>query len=325
MAARAATTTMVMLLAASAATLSAASEKEARVTVIVRDVNLLPEDAKPRPAVLNEKVQEDTGVRTGNESRSELTFTDFTITRLSANTIFSFNRAGRNVHLNSGAMLLRVPKDSGGASMRTDACSVAITGTTVVLQATRLGRNKLYVLEGHARMALNKRPNDWSTVGPGQMLDVPPGANQLPAVQDFDVNEFMKSNPLITDFPPLPSRDLIYASTSGPGRVYPSTPVSGGPSPPSPPFIRIPIIGGGGIVSGGNPTGPDGGKTGVDGGKSGTGGQKIPKRPRPPIVKATPTPTPVIGRKIGPGYGKANGVTTLAKATPTPRPRKRRH
>ena len=75
------------------------SKKEARVTQVIRDVNLLPSESSPRPAVINERVSEDTAVRTGDASRSELTFADLTLTRLGANTIFSFDHAGRNARL----------------------------------------------------------------------------------------------------------------------------------------------------------------------------------------------------------------------------------
>jgi len=54
--------------------------------------------------------------------------------------------------LSGGSVLLRVPKDSGGARLSTPAVSVAITGTTVTLEATRAGRNRLTVLEGGARL-----------------------------------------------------------------------------------------------------------------------------------------------------------------------------
>ena len=74
----------------------------------IRYVSLLGFDA------VNDKVREDTSVRTGGESRSELTFADLTIARLGADTIFSFNKAGRDDQLDGGSVLLRVPKNSGG-------------------------------------------------------------------------------------------------------------------------------------------------------------------------------------------------------------------
>ena len=58
---------------------------------------------------MNDTVQEKTAVRTGADSRSELTFTDQTLARLGANTIFTFNEGTRNLNLEGGVMLLRVP------------------------------------------------------------------------------------------------------------------------------------------------------------------------------------------------------------------------
>lgn len=64
-----------------------ATLKEARVTLVVQDVRLLPSNAAPRPASVNDPVRAGTAVRTCTQSRSELTLTDLTITRLGANTM----------------------------------------------------------------------------------------------------------------------------------------------------------------------------------------------------------------------------------------------
>src|SRR5205085_1714126 len=56
--------------------------QQARVTQVVNDVKLLPNLAAPRPATVNDEVMQDTAVRTGTDSRTELTFKDLTITRL---------------------------------------------------------------------------------------------------------------------------------------------------------------------------------------------------------------------------------------------------
>ena len=233
---------------------------EAHVTKVVRDVKLLREKAKPKVANVNDAVRDGTAVRTGDASRSELTFVDLTIERLGANTLFSFNHGGRNVQLEGGSMLLRIPKDSGGASLSTSAVTVGITGTTVILESSRKGRNRLFVLEGGAKLWLNKNHHESVYVHGGQMEDVPPGATKLPPPVPIDLNDLMKKNPLITDFPPLPSRDLIARTASNPP-VYQGQPVGGaGPGPVVivPPFIGpigIPI--GGGANPGGhnNPVG----------------------------------------------------------------------
>ncbi|MDQ3545935.1 MAG: hypothetical protein M3429_05375, partial [Verrucomicrobiota bacterium] len=59
----------------------AAQLKEARVSQVVRDVKLLPQQAAPRAAAIRDEVREGTAVRTGIESRAELTFTDETLAR----------------------------------------------------------------------------------------------------------------------------------------------------------------------------------------------------------------------------------------------------
>ena len=96
---------------------TAAQLKEARVTQVVKDVKLLRTQTAPRPAAVSDEVRDGTAVRTGVDSRAELTFTDQTLARLGANTIFSFKEATRKVDLASGAMLLYVPKNVGGAKI----------------------------------------------------------------------------------------------------------------------------------------------------------------------------------------------------------------
>jgi len=265
-------------------------KKEARVTQIIRDVKLLPAESAARSAVVNDKVQEGTAVRTGDESRSELTFVDLTITRLSANTIFSFNKAGRSVQLDSGAMLLRVPKDSGGARMTTSAVTVGITGTTVILESTRAGANKLIILEGGARLTLNKYPSESAYIRAGQMLDVKAGATKLPPPVNVDLNHIMKTSPLIADFPPLPSQDLIIAAAQDQNpRVYQSQPVDNQTAGPGPIVTRWtpPMLG---------PTRPSGTRpsgTKPSGTTQGVG--------RPGATKPKASPTPPPRRKPSPG------------------------
>jgi FecR protein len=241
------------------------AEKDARVTRIIRDVKILPPDSAAQPAVLDQTVAENMGVRTGNRSRSELTFADLTITRLGADTIFHFNRAGRSADMASGSMLLRVPKNSGGATINGSAVTVAIAGTTVIFEGNRAGHTKLIVLEGGARARLNKYPKHSQYVRAGQMLDVKAGATRLPRPVNIDLRRIMKTNPLITDFPPLPSQNLIFAAIrdqqSGRGAepVYPSRPVSG--PPPRSIFGGSVSFGGGGRVHGRThrrPSGPGG-------------------------------------------------------------------
>jgi len=189
--------------------LTAAERKEARVTQVVRDVRLLAPHVAARPARLNEVVTDGSAVHTGADSRAELTFADLAITRVGANSIFSFDQDGRNVSVESGAILLRVPKGSGGARIRSSALTVGIAGTTVMFESRPRNYSKLIVLEGSAQAWLTKHPGKKIAVHAGQMFIVRPGAEHLPEPVDIDENLILRSAILITEFPPLPSLDLM--------------------------------------------------------------------------------------------------------------------
>jgi mannose-6-phosphate isomerase-like protein (cupin superfamily) len=188
----------------------AESLKEARLTQIIKDVKLLPGGAAPRIAVVNDEIRGGTAVRTGVDSRTELTFTDLTLTRLGANSIFSFNQATRNLDLGEGAMLFQVPKGSGGATIKTASVTAAITGTTGV----NINQGTTYVfliLEGHALVSRTGHPEDSVEVLAGQMLTGKAGEPLGHPVQ-FSILKFMNSYVLIVGFPtPLPQGvlDLI--------------------------------------------------------------------------------------------------------------------
>jgi FecR protein len=107
---------------------SAADLKEAQVTQVIQDVRLLPSNASPRPATVNDNVRQGTAVKTGVQSRSELTFKDQTITRLGEKTIFSVGEGARTIDLGRGQFLFYVPKNSGGAKVKTGAVTAAVTG-----------------------------------------------------------------------------------------------------------------------------------------------------------------------------------------------------
>ena len=126
--------------------LATAAQQQARVSQVIQDVRLLEAHGAPRPAVVNDEVNQGMGVRTGVESRAELTFTDLTITRLGANTIFSFKQGARELDLTSGAVLLQVPPDKPAVKVNTSAVTAAVTGGTALLATGP--PTKFMVLEG---------------------------------------------------------------------------------------------------------------------------------------------------------------------------------
>src|SRR5256885_2860475 len=116
-----------------AGTIGAQQLNEARVTQIIKDVKLLPGQATPRPAVVNDEVKDGTAVRTGVDSRTELTFADLTITRLGANTVFTFKGGTRDLNLTSGAILIQVPRNGAEVKVTTAAVTAAISVGTALI------------------------------------------------------------------------------------------------------------------------------------------------------------------------------------------------
>src|SRR6266446_1022831 len=199
-------------LIAVAASASAAQLKEARVTQVVNDVKLLPGQAAPRPAVVNDNLRSGTAVRTGADSRTELTFTDLTLARLGANTIFSFNEGTRTLDLGSGAVLFQVPKGAGGAKITTAAVTAAITGTTGIGEfhpattSNALPFSKWLCLEGRFHLYL---ANGQSVeLGPGKIVTT--DGKSFSKVMDFDIGQLVKTSLFFIGFDkPLASLDLI--------------------------------------------------------------------------------------------------------------------
>src|SRR6266487_2558263 len=185
--------------------------KEARVTQIVNDVKLLLQQAAPRPATVSEVVRTGSAVRTGTQSRSELTFPDLTITRLGANTIFSFNEGTREMNLADGAILFHVPKGQSGATIKTVGITVAITGTTGIGEYhPATARNphlfsKWLCLEGTFRVIL---ANGQSVeLGPGKMVTT--DGTSFSKVSTFDIAKLVATSLFFTGFDtPLP-RDVL--------------------------------------------------------------------------------------------------------------------
>src|SRR6266540_540710 len=182
--------------------------QQARVSQVIQDVRLLEAQGAPRPAVVNAKVTQGMGVRTGVESRAELTFTDLTITRLGANTIFSFKQGARELDLTSGAVLLEVPPKAPAVKISTSAVTAAVTGGTALFATGP--PTKFMVLEGIGTFYPAGHPERAVTVHSGEMMMMTANG-RMTKPEKFDVKLVVETSLLIQDFPPLENLPLIQA------------------------------------------------------------------------------------------------------------------
>ncbi len=232
--------------------------QDAQVTRIIKDVNVLGGNKASRPATLNDRIGPGTGVRTGAESRAELTFGDLSITRLGENTVFSFNEAGRTVQLGSGAVLVEAPPSSPGINVRTAAFTAAVSGGTGLIEFHLGGVSKIVILEGQGN--ITGKDGLVFILPAGKMVTMTPDGKFSEPVS-VNVQKIMGSSKLITDFAELPNAALIYeviqqqlGSANNPNGQPPhdstidstivrndAAPV-GGETPPPPPPSQYPVI-----------------------------------------------------------------------------------
>lgn len=170
---------LAMLCAGGLLASAQAALKSAKVSDYKGDVTLSQGGATAQPVKINSAVTPSDVVRTGAKSLAELQFNDNTLTRLGANTIFSYSPKNREFQVESGTALLQVPPGLGGAKIQTAAVTAAITGTTVMVQKLPSGVVKLLVLEGTMNATL-KGSNQMRSLKAGQMLIIPPNVNSLP-------------------------------------------------------------------------------------------------------------------------------------------------
>jgi hypothetical protein len=191
--------------------LEAASTNEARVTRVKNQVQLRNSKNIARSASVNDIVREQTIVRTGNGSCGEVTFSDQTVVRLAARTAFDFNQGTRGLNLGEGAVLVQSPKEANGATIHAGSVAAAVAGTTVMIEY-HAGFYKFLVLEGTARTYRPGHLGDSVLVRPGQMVFGNP-ESALSDPVDVDIERFMKTSRLITDFPRLGSVKSIVAES----------------------------------------------------------------------------------------------------------------
>lgn len=184
---------------------------EAHVTRAVNDVLLVSSDAVPRRASVNDHVDARTTLRTGRDSRAELTFADQTVVRLVANTAFDFKDGTGNLNLSEGALLFQVPKEAKGVKVHAGEVAAAITGSTVMFEH-HPGMYKFLVLEGTGRLYRPGHLGDSILVYAGEMVIGNPNSPVSDPV-DVDIGRFLKTSRFIIDFPPLSSATLMVAES----------------------------------------------------------------------------------------------------------------
>lgn len=182
--------------------------KQSKFTQVVNDVRIISTaDSSAHAAAVEEIFAMPNVIRTGADSRAELVAEDRTITRVGANTVFSFDEANRTINLEKGSLLFNSPKGKGGGTIRTGAATAAVLGTTIIVSTTADGGFKVLVLEGRAEVRFLNGLRQRLTAG--QMTFVQPGGAAGPVIF-FRLDEQVGSSFLVNGFEhDLPTLDFI--------------------------------------------------------------------------------------------------------------------
>ena len=189
---------LLLALAGLALPLHAASLTESTFTEIINEVNTLSAAGDATTAKSGDILKAPQRVRTGPQSRAELTAPDQTITRVGANTVFSYADSGRTLNLEQGSLLFHAPKGLGGGTIKSGGAAAAVLGTTVAVSATTGGGFKVILLEGKGKVTL---PNGNSvTLKAGQEVFVLPGGTEFSKVFNINLDKLVGGSLLVKGF-----------------------------------------------------------------------------------------------------------------------------
>jgi carbon monoxide dehydrogenase subunit G len=185
---------------------------ESTFTEIIQEANVVTATNKGgAPARTNTLFKVPDLVRTGQESRVELTAKDQTITRVGASTTFTFAASGRDILLKKGGVLFHAPAGAGGGAIKYRGSSAAVLGTTMIGEVLPDGRFKVLDLEGSVKVFLSS--GEFVTLKPGQMVIVSADGGALGETMDFNLGELVARSQLVVGFShPLSSMPLIEAA-----------------------------------------------------------------------------------------------------------------
>ncbi len=195
---------------------------ESSFTQVINDVKVMAMPAKAvKMAKLAEPFKAPDLLQTGADSLAELTAVDKTVTRIGANTVFSFDPKGRSIRLEKGSVLFHSPTGKGGGTIRTGGASASVLGTTIVVVTTVEGGFKAIVLEGKGEVRL---PNgDFRILRAGQLVFILPGSKTFGPLLNVNLDKLVHGARLVNGFEAkLPSLDRIEVEVASQNRLIES-------------------------------------------------------------------------------------------------------
>ena len=189
----------------------AANIENSTITQVVKDVSVIEAASKSKKsAQVNARFGVPDIMKTGPDSRAEMIAADQTVTRVGANTLFSFEPQKREINLQKGSILFNSPTGKGGGTIKTAAATASVLGTTLIVATTQTGGFKVLLMEGHGVVKTPK--GRFRSLRAGQMVYALPGGD-LSGVLTFQLGEQVGASQLVKGYKKeLPSLAKIEAA-----------------------------------------------------------------------------------------------------------------
>lgn len=161
-------------------------------------------------AVLNDKIESDAQVGTGEQSMVELSLDDKSITRIGANALFSFVKQERLVKCDKGTFLVSKDPETETITVTTGSVTAAVNGSTVMFDV-KDDATHIAVAETTTGVVVTDKNGKSMTLQSGEGISATPNGMTSSTPRSVDVKDLTSSSPLFTEkgLAPLANDALI--------------------------------------------------------------------------------------------------------------------
>ena len=160
-------------------------------------------------ATLNDKVESNTQVGTGEQSMCELSLDDKSVTRIGANAVFTFVEQERLVKCDKGTFLVSKDPETETMTVTTGSVTAAVNGSTVMFDV-RGDATHVAVAETTTGVVVTDKNGKSITLQSGEGISATPAGMASATPRSVDVKD-LTSSPLFTEagLAPLANNALI--------------------------------------------------------------------------------------------------------------------
>jgi len=168
------------------------------------------QDTNKVTAVLNDKIESNTQVGTGEQSMCELSLDDKSVTRIGANALFSFVKQERLVKCDKGTFLVSKDPETETITVTTGSVTAAVNGSTVMFDV-KDDATHIAVAETTTGVVVTDKNGKSMTLQSGEGISATSNGMTSSSPKSVDVKDLTSSSPLFNEkgLAPLANDALI--------------------------------------------------------------------------------------------------------------------